>query len=73
VSVSVPPGEGARRVATNQQVQLHGEWRMGVSCAAVVDMRPTHVQRAEGIHDDADYVIRRHPVALAGRERSPVS
>lgn len=68
-SFDASAGEGARRVAVNQQPQHHGGWVLGVTGAALVGARTAQIQSFDRIHDEVHHVIRGHPVAQVGRQQ----
>ena len=68
LSLNAAAGEGARRVAIDQQAEHHGGWVLGVACAALVGVRPAQIQCFDRIHDEVNHVIRCHPVALIRRQ-----
>jgi len=60
--------EGARGVTVDEQREQPRRRVLLAAAAAVVDPRRAQVEQPDGIHDEVDEMIRRHPIAQIRRQ-----
>lgn len=68
-ALDFPAGEEARGVAVDKQAEHQARRILRIAGAALVDPRPVQVEFADGVHDEVDKMIGRHPLAQVRRQQ----